>query len=275
MARPPTDIEPSALFLKLTERPWPTEVVPYPRDEQDCDEHSVRIRVLLDEEIEGKKIEARRWVQKTHKMTDAELDSDVGQRMVSDRVAKEILAMAVLDVKPIPGSEEHKGYPIYPRVFINADALGKVPPREISVLWGMWNLVQNRIGPNEDNMSSDEEVEHWVKVLTEGGRPFGFFLLDLPQQEALVSRLVSLADQLLVLLNSPQEDWQNNLESIRDSWDSGTSYSTSPVANSTLSQSQSGISVSSNEDLSADEAEQKAKDFLRRGRMIASEMNDE
>jgi hypothetical protein len=234
---PPADIKPSELFLRLTETPCPTEIVPYPRESEEGGVDEVRMLVLREELIGRKRIDARRHVQKKYKMSDLELDSDVGQRMVSDRVAKEILAIAVVLPDPIPGSVESHGYPVYERLFMTADSIGKLPPREIGILWGLWNLVQNRIGPNESSFQSDDEVEAWLKVLVEGARPFGFFLLDLPQQEELLGKLASRALQLYRLLGSPQESWHSSLVSLQESLDIGTSSPTSQPADSTLYQS--------------------------------------
>lgn len=241
MAYPPTDVEPTWLFDKLIERPTPSEVVPYPSDDAlDSDGKPIKIRVmgLRDDELEPKTVKARRWVRDTYKMTESELDSEMGTERIKQRTAQEILADAIRYADPFPGSER-TGEVDYPYVFYKqADKVAKLPPREIYVLWALWNLVQNKIAPTESSFSTAEEVEAWVRVLTEGARPFGFFQLELPVQEELLTRLLSLARSLLGLLSSPPESWRSSLESLRTDWDIGTGSFTQHAVESTPSSSQ-------------------------------------
>lgn len=271
MAYPPKDAEPTWLFEQLIARPAPSEEVPYPAEALDSDGNQIRIRVmgLRDEELEPKTVKAKRWVREHYKMSDSELDSDLGKERIQQRMAKEVLADAIRYATPIPGTE-HDAEPAYPYVFYkDADKVGALPPREIYVLWALWNLVQNRIAPTESSMQSADEVEAWVRVLSEGARPFGFFQLELPVQEELLTKLLSLARSLLDLLSSPPENWQSSLESLRTDWDIGTGSFSQPAAESTQSSSQEAeAEAEAQATLTAEEAQAHAKALLDMARKI-------
>jgi len=275
MAYPPTDIDPVDLFQRLIERPAPSEVVPYPSDDVDF---NIRIMGMGAEDIEPLTIKARRWVKDTYKVSDSDLETTVIDLRVQNRTACEILAKAIHYENPIPGSEATEHGTRYPLLFHGKpENVAKLPPREIGVLWALWNLVQNRIAPSENNLSSPEQVRAWVKVLTDGARPFGFFQLDLPQQEALLTSLLSWAQCLLELLSSLPENLPTNLESTLESYGFGipwcTGLAVSSIDSSSQSQSPSSADDDETEDetMSAEEAEARARDMLRHARRMADE----
>lgn len=271
MPMPPKDIEPNDLFLRMVSAEDPTELVDNPHP--DIDE-KLRIRGLDHDDLEPLLIKARKKLVEKHKLTSADLETKFWDLRLQDATAKEVLPAVVLRENPIPGSEATEQGIQYPRVFLNAEAVGKLRPREIGILWAMWTLVQNRISPTESMLSEPEQVRAWVKVLKEGARPFGFFQLELPQQEVLLTSLLQWAECLLELLSSLPESLPSNWESILDSYGFDTTWCSALAANSTpstTSSSDDAVGEPMEEAFSDEEAELRAREMLNMARKVSDD----
>ena len=269
MSLPPEDVDPVDLFQQLAGRNPPTEVVPYPSDDTD---QKIRIMGLDTEDLEPLVIAARKKLKDEQKLSEADLETKYWDIRLQDRTAREILSRAIRYVEPIKGSEKTEGGVEYPYLFkAKAENVSKLPPREIGILWALWNLVQNRINPTESSMHSPDEVRAWVQVLSEGARPFAFFQLDLPQQEVLLSSLLRWAKLLLVLLESLPEQLPKSWDSALASCDIDTGWCSSLAASSTPSTSETSEEPEEVEAISAEEAEEHARSMLKMARKMSDD----
>jgi hypothetical protein len=238
MASPPSNVEPSELFLKLLERPKPSAVYPFPRTENGKPVFDVRVFVLNEQELGECKDAVRRWGQEHLKGgvgVIAEMDKDI----LGDRLAKEVLSRSVHHDIAIPGTDDMPDGPRYKRLFRGADDIDKLTSTEMALLYGAYLSTQVAFGPVDHSFESQQEVSEWVRRLQEGG---GRFLLGLLQSHQLVALATSLAkrvhDTCTILQTSPRESWPTSLESLLETWQAGTVSSTEPVAESTDSRSE-------------------------------------
>lgn len=268
MSMPPDDKQPDELFLMMAGAEDPTELVDNPHPDVD---EKLRIRGLDHEDLEPLLIKARQKLIEKHKLTNADLETKFWDLRLQDATAKEVLPAVILRKNPIPGSEATPQGIQYPRVFQNAESVGKLRPREIGILWALWTLVQNRISPTETLLSKPEEVHAWVNVLTEGARPFAFFQLELPQQEVLLDSLLQWAKCLVELLSSLPTPLPDNWESILASYGFDTGWCSALAASSTQSTSSNVENGEPAEAFSAEEAEARARDMLNTARKLADE----
>jgi len=267
MPMPPENVDKSELFLRLASREPPNELVDYPDDSGE----KIRLKGLDSEDLEPIVIRARQKLKEDQKLSESDLEAKFWDIRLQDRTARAILSETVLRPKPIEGSEHTEKGTQYPRVFYTPEQVGKLPPREIAILWALWNLVQNRISPTETMLSEPEQVRAWVEVLTEGARPFGFFQLELPQQEVLLSSLLQWAKLLLSLLSSLPEPLPSNWESLLTSYGFDTGWCSALAANSTLSQASEATTAQADEPLTAEEAEAIARERLKLARKMADD----
>jgi hypothetical protein len=160
MSGPPEDLSPGELFLKLQERPRPSDVVPFPRrTESGKAVDNIRIAVLSGEDHDLARIEARKFVKTKYKLTDEDLKDPLVSAVQGDAVARELLAMACVQEKPAPGSEGHERE-FYPRVFPDGPSVGKaLGADEVAVLFSNYLLVQHKYGPFEKTIQSEPDVE--------------------------------------------------------------------------------------------------------------------
>lgn len=250
MARPPTDIDASELFLRLQERPKPSAVFPFPHTVADSTGKKnsigdVRIFVLDDDELTDVAFAVRRWGQE--KLKDgvgviAEMDKDT----LGDRRAKEILARAVHEDQVIGGTEDMPGGPKYKRMFVNADSLGILTATELELLFGAYLVTQIQFGPTDASFQDDREVNEWVNRLKEGGGRFLLALLQSHQRDDLLLSLIQrLADTSQVLqeyfegskTDSQLSNLLKSLEFLHTSWRAGIDYYTEHAVPSTETQS--------------------------------------
>lgn len=196
--KPPKDVEPSELFLKLLE-PQPAEVIDFPRKGHDGKPISqIRIRVLSQEEHDSARIRAFSSL-KAKGFSPDDLQ-DIGMReVVGDRVAKELIAIACTEATSNL-DDAATGQPIYARVFHSADDVGKLRAHEVSVLFNAYILVQDKWGPREH----DTDVDAWVNRLAEGGNAFPLLSLDLPD---LVELATSLAERVSTICHVLGSQW--------------------------------------------------------------------
>lgn len=191
--RPPEDEQPSALFSKLLEMPRPTEVIDFPRnDEQGNPVARIRIQVLTSPEHDAARELAYKALKKKG-YTGEDLSSPAIREVLGDAIAKELIAMACV-------SEQNYGEPekpLYKREFRNSADLNKVGIRadELAVLFGAYQMTQNKYGPFERNLSA-EDVDAWIQRLGEGAAEFPLLRLALPQ---LVQLAHSLGERLFTL----------------------------------------------------------------------------
>jgi hypothetical protein len=167
--RPPKDVEPCDLFLKLQETPAPSEVIDFPRKDPETGEpvFQVRIMVLGMTDHHWARLRARAWAKKEG------LDKDdlVGPsaEVYGDIVARYLLFRAVRHPNPIKGSEDTEHGLRYPYFFPKPEAVDDVlRSTELESLFNAYILVQNKWGPFEGSIDSDAELTAWVKMLAEG-----------------------------------------------------------------------------------------------------------
>lgn len=192
MSGPPEDVTDQELFLKLTERPRPSEVIDWPSKSV---KQKVRIEVQHVREIRGARTRAQRWFEAGgHK--DQEAQGLVLREIMADRIACEILARAIKHEKPIAGTEDDE-CPRYPFIFKDADAVeAALLPDELKILWDAYQLTQYKYGPYEDSVQTLEERNAWVAKLARGGDAAPLLRLPLPH---LLRATASLAAERHVL----------------------------------------------------------------------------
>lgn len=240
MARPPTDIEPSELFLKLLERPAPSDTFDFPRrDDNGKPLFAVRVFVLREKTLEICKIRARRWFLEKTKEDPASVRV-LDEASLGDRVSKELLVESIHEDRLIYGSEDH-GTPRYHKLFRSADDVGELTADEVGALFGAYMLTQLRFGPTDGTFESEGEINEWVERLKKGARPLALTLLLSHQRDALLLSLVQRNYTVSKILNSPPETWQKSLELLHTSWQLGTPSSSELVADSTPSLSEDEV----------------------------------
>ena len=221
MALPPSDIEPSELFRKLTEAPRPSDVIDYPRKDGDGNALArVRLQVLNTAEFDLARQKATEWFGKKFPNKDSRV-IDTAREMLGDRTAKEVLAIACISDKAITGSEE-TGRPLYNRLFSSANDLDEVTADELTVLWVAQQAVQYRYGPYEGNIDSEEQVNAWMQVLVEGATAVPLAALSWHQLTELIMCLAERAYSLSVILGSPSKNLPGILDVLPSSWELGS-----------------------------------------------------
>lgn len=198
--KPPSDVPPSELFLKLLE-PQPSEVMDFPRkDRNGKPVGQIRIRVLSQEEHDMARVLARADM-KARGFETEDLQSDEIREVTGDQIAKELIAMACLDVNSHiknPDTDE----PVYGRVFTSAREVGKLRAPEVSALFRAYMLVQDKFGPTEH----DCDVDAWVNRLAEGGQSFPLLSQDLPELASLTCSLAEKISFMCLVLGSQWEE---------------------------------------------------------------------
>jgi hypothetical protein len=229
MSGPPKDVKPSALFLKLSESPRPSEVVPFPRrDEKGEPIGHIRIQVLRMEDHEMAQIRAYNAVKP--KFADAkDMDAAAVKEIIGDAAAKELLAMACLEPEPVGTFDP----PIYPRIFRNGDDVKKLAADEVTVLFNHYITIQHKYGPFERTIESDADLNDWIKRLGEGARAFPLAQLTLPQLVELCGLLARRAYTLSCALQHQWSSLPPTLQSLLESCSLDTGFYGSLPAAST------------------------------------------
>lgn len=253
MALPPTDVSASELLLKLIERPQPTAEVDYPaKSTNGTPLTKIRIGVLRGDQIEEATFRGKEAMKSRRRLTESELSTPYGEKMIGDAVAKELLAMACFGPTPIHGTEESG--PSYPLLFRSANDVNKLPPDEITALFGAYLLVQKKFGPYEREMT-DDEVNAWIERLEVGASELPLSQLASHQLVDLCLYLARRASCLSRLLTCQRQNLPINWESIPDGWAFGTSSSFEPAADDTQS---------SDDTITAEQAMEAAKRMIGR-----------
>lgn len=223
---PPTDVPASELWLKLNERPQPSEVVDFPGyDLNGKPLGKVRIRVLLGDEQDRAKIAAHRYLTETRKVRPDELSGEIMRETLGDAVMRELLCMACTGAEPY-GAQAIGRAPVYPRIFQRGEDLAKTMSNaDIATLFGSYLLVQEKYGPTERSIETPEERDAWIKRLAEGASRHPLVRLPLPALHELIMSLAGRAYSLSCILESLLSTSPDTLESIRTSLGSGTTWS--------------------------------------------------
>src|SRR5688500_12695158 len=135
MPGPPEDVSPPELFLKLQESPRPSEVVNFPRRTGDGKPiGTTRLQVLQSEDHDAARLIVKRKLCEKHRLKPEDLEGALGEAVLRDGVAKELLAMACLTEARMANTPEDA--PRYPRVFPDAESIGKLlTADELAVLF--------------------------------------------------------------------------------------------------------------------------------------------
>jgi len=210
--KPPEDVTPSELFLKLCE-PLPTEVVDFPRKDRHGNPlDKIRIKVLTMEDHNRARIQAQKALKQSvagfgiEALDKNDVDSPAVREVLGDLVAHEILCMACVTEKPLFEATEDRPA-TYGRIFKTPSDLRRVlTADETLTLFEAYRLVQYKWGPFEMLTEEDGEVDAWVKRLEEGARSFPLLALSLPQLHQLTS---SLAARISLLSNILVSQWDS------------------------------------------------------------------
>lgn len=221
--KPPEDVSPSELWLKLTQSPRPTEVIDFPRRGPDGKPvGKVRIQVLRMEEHDRARLTAQKKLKERarylgfDKLESADLEAPGVREVLGDMTARELLAMACLSEQSVTSDDDR---PFYPRLFPDADGLGKeLSADETAVLFNAYILVQNKYGPYERNLTEEGDLDAWMRRLEEGGSEFPLLSLSLPHLVALTSSSLARNCTLFRILASQWESLPDSLKSALESF---------------------------------------------------------
>lgn len=186
MSGPPTDLNPSELWMALTKIPRPWEVVDFPRVDPitKAPIGQLAIWVLTQEEQIAACAEADRVAKQLLKDPQRQGEANIGyENLYYNESTVQVLYRACRDVKDVKR-------PAFP----SASMLRKqFSVDEISALAVLYLQVQGSIGPVVATMSAEEE-KAWIGRLAEAGNVFPTSLLSPREQERL---LLSMALQLV------------------------------------------------------------------------------
>lgn len=218
---PPTDIEASELWLRLRERPRPSDVIVFPGLGR------VRVRVLTMEEQDEAKLAAHRLLKEKHKLTKDDLLTQILAEHAGDAVAKELLARACVQEHAINAQQVEAGKsPVYARIFVDGAALNVLTAPELSMLFGAYLLVQEKFGPTERTIQSADERDAWVRRLVEGASAYPLARMPLPGLVALITSLAARCYSLSCILGYLHEHSPDTLDAACTSLGTGTRWST-------------------------------------------------
>jgi len=211
------------LVLKLTEAPFTSEVVPFPRKGLG----NVRIRVLEYAEQSAARFEAMRDVGARFK----DLKDVVEHLGVTDVTGSEvsvaIVARCCYAVDPIGASDP----PQYRLLFKSAQhAASLLYTDEIAALYATWVDVQNRYAGSERVVTTEAEATAWLSRLQEGLESLPL----LPPSSLMRGELLCIAAQRLAQVSRmrtlPASELGERLASLFASWDSDTTcFSAQPA----------------------------------------------
>jgi hypothetical protein len=218
MAGPPKDVPANELFLKLKERPRPSEVVDFPALDEPNKPGKIRIQVLSKEQQDRARIVAHDKLKKNAgkygvlKLDLTDMASPAIAEVLSDIAACEALQMACRSVLPAPGYTEGDPGCQYLYVFPDGDSVGStLSADEVAYLFSAYQMVQHKYGPHEA-ICSEQDVNDWVRRLTEGAASYPFLRLSSPQWAEL---LTMLAKRLYSLSGILEPKWDSLPESLR------------------------------------------------------------
>jgi hypothetical protein len=228
MPGPPDDVEPGELFRKLMERPAPSAVIPFPRkDEHGKPIGSVRIQVLSMTDHDDARLDANEKLKKKVGKEDRGLPTI--EAVAGDLVARELLAKACR----IEEDRGEPGKPFYPRIFPSAEAIGQaLTADETAVLFSAYLQAQNKWGPFEKTVQTEEELSQWIKRLVEGAREFPLSQISSVHWAELASLLAQRAYILSAILECLFESLPSSLRLRLGSYSLGTGFFGTPASKS-------------------------------------------
>lgn len=179
MAGPPSGVSGSDLWVKLSQRPRPHTVVPFPGPPGEECLGDVALIVLTDSELMQARASADTAAKEV--LRGDIKPGDIGyQEIYASECAVQILAQAARDPK------DHEL-----RTFISPKHLRqKLTTDEIGALITMYGEFRRQRGPYLAELSADE-LEAWVKVLMEGASRAPLALLSGEALKDLILFLVS------------------------------------------------------------------------------------
>lgn len=245
--KPPEDVPPDELFLKLCE-PLPTEVVDFPRKDRSGQPlGKVRIRVLTMDDHNRARIQATKALKQSvagfgiEALDKSDIDSPAVREVLGDLVAHEILCMACCTEQPqFPATDDRPA--VYGRIFRTPSDLRRVlTADETLILFEAYRGVQYKWGPFELITGDDGEVDAWVQRLEEGARSFPLLALSLPQLHELTCSLAARISSLSHILVSQWESLPTSLASELEPYCLGTGSSGVRVETYTQNLSESSL----------------------------------
>jgi hypothetical protein len=222
MALPPTDVSASELFRKLQQAPRPSEVVDFPRkDGEGKAIAQVRIQVLTQEQHDEARERALHYLTKKRGISREDLSTELMRQEMADAAVKEVLALACLTVEPLPNTDP----PRYGRQFPDGPSIGKtMTADEIGVMFTQYEMVQNRFGPYEGNVNTEDELNAWIKRLADGANAYPLAQCDWHQLVALTMSLARRSYTLSEILESQFSTLPDTSKSDLESLGIGTGY---------------------------------------------------
>lgn len=230
---PPKEIPASALFLKLMETPFPSEVVDFPRRDANGEALGrVRIRVLSMAEHDSARTSATLKIGAAG-FTPEQMSSPAMREVTGDAIAKELISLAC-----VTAEEQFKhpvtGLPFYGQIFRDARDVGCLMSDELAVLFNAYLLVQRKYGPIENNCDASQ----WIRRIKEGGSAFPLLLLD---SQALAGSSYSLGMMVYTVFGLLESHWQelpNTLKYQLETYHLGNGSWLDPAVNYTQSLSE-------------------------------------
>lgn len=199
MSGPPDDVPAGDLFDAIHE-PRFSEVVKFPRKTPTGKEvQTVRIQVLPMREHTNARKTALKKAESQHKLSREEQETELGRAIVNDLVARELLAVACRS-ETNHGAEDK---PFYPVIFQSGEQVDdRLSADELAVLFNLYLLVQNKYGPFEKTIQTEEELNAWIKRLVEGAAEHPLGRLSSVHWAELASLLARRAYTLSAILGS-------------------------------------------------------------------------
>lgn len=225
MAMPPSDVKPSALVAMLTEAPFSSREVCFPRQGMP----RVRLRVLESAEQVRADIAASLTVERRYKEVRPEMASFLRlEDAKGSALSAEILFRSCYMADPVPGSDP----PQYVKCFSSAAQVEELlTTGEIAQLMAEWVATQNRLLGNETVLRTEAEVTAWSELLKEGLRAYPFLPTDSQARGELACLLSARLSSVLTLVEDcPSETLPTRLASLRETWASGTPVSIGQLA---------------------------------------------
>lgn len=214
---PPEDVSAADLFRKLLETPAPSEVFDFP---QWGVKEKIRVLVLSMDDHHAARLAGEQWLANRRISKEAK-DGHASQEALGDRIGQEIIAMSIVSVDQIEGSEA-TGAPRYRRIFATADDVGKLAADVVRALFSAYVLTQHRYGPHAGNVADESEQTAWIQRLTEGASANPLSVLSYPELAELTCGLAQRAYSFSVILDSLRSTLPDTLVSALESWGIGT-----------------------------------------------------
>lgn len=232
---PPDNVEAAELWRKLHEFPQPSEIVDFPRAYPKGHPlagkplQKVRIQVLCEEQHDEARLRAHHHLKEERKLKLEDMAGEAASSVLGDATAVELLALAVMTVEPIKGTDDDR--PRYRRMFSRGEDIRKaLTADEVAALFAMYLQVQRAYGPHSRSVASDDDLNWWIKKLAEGGQFYPLASLDLPALAELTSCLAQRAHTLSLILESQLSGSPNTSESDLKSFGIGTGFFGAPPA---------------------------------------------